>query len=311
MGATAEGRDSSREASIGAIELEPVAGTGGDAGAHHVIWMLGSWVAIVVLVAVGVLAVGAVEAPEDRATAVETITDLGGLRSAIPGTSESSRPFRMTMEMDIESEGDGLSGSFGMSMDMRSDGQRSAIELSMLGRTTSMLASTDIIYLPTVGGEGWVAYRMPDVDTAATSMFRGADPLAMLNAMSSRHPVELVGHETIDGIDATHYRVRNDVSGLLKDTVSSESQLEAIERLGFGALPTMTVDAWIDADGMMRRMDMGIDAAGSTLTMVMRIYDVEESAEITIPTDAEGPFDVDPSDPAGRFNTHLIGLLTG
>lgn len=102
--------------------------------------------------------------------------------------------------------------------------------------------------------------------------------------------VEVVGVETVNGVQATHYRAVFDVEALLAAATPEErAQLEAQGPLPADILP---LDIWISDAGLIVRFVMEIDGTGiatapgesfESMTMRYDLYDLNEAVTIDPP----------------------------
>jgi hypothetical protein len=120
--------------------------------------------------------------------------------------------------------------------------------------------------------------------------------------------VETVGREQVRGVETTHVRTDVDIARLIAEAAPEEAA-ELEESLGeLGAtdvIGTLPVDAWIDDDGMVRRLRISFDLAGltglageagaevpegmaeSAMVLDLELYDLGEPVEIVIPDPSE------------------------
>lgn len=120
--------------------------------------------------------------------------------------------------------------------------------------------------------------------------------------------VETVGPEQVRGVDTTHLRTDVDLAALIAEAAPEEAAEleESLGELGAGGVVgTLPVDAWIDADGMVRRLRITFDLAGLTglageagaevpegmaeaaMVLDLELYDLGEPVEIVIPDPSE------------------------
>lgn len=113
---------------------------------------------------------------------------------------------------------------------------------------------------------------------AAGAAPAGGDTDAQLRALNALHDVSKVGSETVDGVDAVHYR------GVVDDQGSST----LLENLGAGAGAAMNVpvDVWIDGRGRLVRESMTVSVQGTTVTVDMRFSDWGVAMSVEPPKDA-------------------------
>ncbi len=145
-----------------------------------------------------------------------------------------------------------------------------------LGRAPDEWASAR---LSEVAGSGSAA----DNDTLALVL----DPLGPLDLL--RRPVlEIgpVGDEEVRGTPAHHVRARLDLTGAAggdSGALPAGSFEARLVAAGFESLP---VDVWLDRDGVVRRLTVTVDAAGS-LTTTFEVFDVDADVDVAAPDPAD------------------------
>lgn len=136
--------------------------------------------------------------------------------------------------------------------------------------------------------EDWSSARLSDIvavgdeadnDTLALVL----DPMAPLDLL--RRPVVEIGEvgalgdEDVRDTPTRHLRALLDVA-----SGPAAGSLEA--RLAEAGLGTLPVDVWLDADGLVRRLQLTIEAS-SSLTTTFDVYDVDGEIEVTRPDPAD------------------------
>lgn len=119
--------------------------------------------------------------------------------------------------------------------------------------------------------------------------------------------IEEVGTETVNGVQATHYRITLDPEAM---DLSAEEEVELADS-GILTTAVIPMDIWISDDGYMVRMLMVIDGAGietpeggedfETMTMAYDVFDVNgdivieapPADQVTVIEDLEGAFGLD------------------
>lgn len=164
---------------------------------------------------------------------------------------------------------------------------------------TAMLGSeTEWMSMPADEGDAFAS----DFQTFPT------DPTELVeNFDEEGASIEEVGTETVNGVEATHYRITLDPEAM---DLSAEEEAELADSgiLTTGVIP---MDIWISEDGYMARMVMVIDGTGvdsasgeefETMTMTYDVFDVNAGVVIEEPPadqvtpmeDLGGAFDFDP-----------------
>lgn len=163
---------------------------------------------------------------------------------------------------------------------------------------TAMLGSeTEWMSMPADEGDAFAS----DFETFPT------DPTDLIeNFDEEGASIEEVGTETVNGVEATHYRITLDPEAM---DLSAEEEAELADSgiLTTGVIP---MDIWISEDGYMARMVMVIDGTGveslsgeefETMTMTYDVFDVNAGVvieeppadQVTSMEDLEGAFDFD------------------
>lgn len=108
------------------------------------------------------------------------------------------------------------------------------------------------------------ALQAAGMNAASLSSANQGDPTQFLQYLrASSGGVVSLGSETVDGVVTTHYRASLKLSSILEHLSGDQQSMlkGAIEKLGSaGVIP---VDAWVDAQGRLRRMQLAIDGLGA------------------------------------------------
>jgi len=165
-----------------------------------------------------------------------------------------------------------------------------------LGGLASLLGATT--------GQTWI--KVPVGSDAASAV--GApvgDGTEILKLLDQAGGVTTVGTEQVRGVDTTHYQGTLDLASALAEA-SADQRSKAESELGkVGIDPssaTLPVDVWIGADGLVRRVKVGVEGlqtTGSTAgspggTVTIEFYDFGQPVNITVPS-ADQVFQIDPS----------------
>jgi hypothetical protein len=152
---------------------------------------------------------------------------------------------------------------------------------------------------PTNGldGKDWILIDLSDVapgleeDFADLAQGRN-DPTQALGYLKGAADVELVGPDSIDGMETTHYRGTVDLEKAVAEVQAGarEEVRQAIEEFGRTTLP---FDVWLDDEGRLRRMTYSITSApgapqsfSMVITMDITAYDAELDFETPSRDDA-------------------------
>lgn len=223
----------------------------------------------------------------------ESIEPAAKLRQAAERSAEFDT---VTSEMTVTADGEQISR---MVSQGAADGSRARMTLDMPGVGEMRVLVVDGTYfygfpgLP--DGIEWASMSIDDVAAMSGIDPRAAgaqDPTHSFDALSSiSDEVETLGEEQVGGVDTTHYRFTTDAAALFDQAVESGTlggaAAEAVE-----AFQGETVmDAWIDGDGLVRRltyelsMDPSASGAGvpSTFAYELTFSDYGVPVEVTAP----------------------------
>jgi hypothetical protein len=125
------------------------------------------------------------------------------------------------------------------------------------------------------------------VDIAKATQLGANDPSAILEQMkTSSAKVETIGKEDVQGLTTTHYQAKIDIEKFYRDrnAVVDETKFAALLELYTGSL---TVDAWIDEAGLVRRIHETIPMKAAPMDIVMGFSDFGTPVSISLPADAD------------------------
>ncbi len=145
-----------------------------------------------------------------------------------------------------------------------------------LGRAPDDWASAR---LSEVAGSGSAA----DNDTLALVL----DPLGPLDLL--RRPVlEIgpVGDDEVRGTPVQHVRARLDLTGAAGGDSGAPPAGSFEARLVAAGFESLPVDVWLDREGVVRRLTVTVDAAGS-LTTTFEVFDVGADVDVAAPDPAD------------------------
>jgi len=105
----------------------------------------------------------------------------------------------------------------------------------------------------------WIAMPADESDpTGGFTMTSPGNPSEILGSFEDAGAtVEVIGTETINGVDTTHYRAVFDTEALLAQATAEER--ERLEAQGPFPADSMPMDVWISDDGLVVRFVMEID----------------------------------------------------
>lgn len=131
------------------------------------------------------------------------------------------------------------------------------------------------------------------LDLPSLQQLGQADPaltFAYLRAASD--DTQEVGQEDVRGVETTHYRVTVElarVADLVPEEQREETRAAVQALIEATGLETVPVDAWIDGDGLIRRMDLGYEdvevgpGKKGDMSMSMELYDYGVAVDVELP----------------------------
>ena len=132
--------------------------------------------------------------------------------------------------------------------------------------------------------------KQQGADAAQLDQLSHVDPTQALAYLEGAGEFTEVGQETVRGVETTHYKGTIDLRDAVDKAPSDQrDQLERfLEDSGVTELPA---EAWIDADGYLRKMT--IDFAelggmpGASFSIAMELFGFGEAVDIHVPSDDE------------------------
>jgi LppX_LprAFG lipoprotein len=96
---------------------------------------------------------------------------------------------------------------------------------------------------------------------------------------------EVLGTDTVRGVETTRYRARVDLEKLVKELPPSERrQDDVVEMSGAGFVP---VELWIDDESRLRRITIALTAYGGEETTSVELYDYGVQVDVEPPSGEE------------------------
>lgn len=249
----------------------------------------------------------AVEETSDASTATYTMDMtmdapvFGEVTMAMTGAYDTDAGL-VAMTVDMSGFADamgGMGGSAEMSDDMTAM-FNTPIEMVVDGRTAYIHSDA---FAEIAGADTpWISIEVPE-DQDPTELFGGNDLFSAAGLLEqlAAEGVEMAeqGTEEIDGVSTTHYAgsaPMADLMGSLGDQLAGElpegAESDDLDEMMEGVLGDvegeMTIDAWIDADGLLRRAEMDMSLMGMmSISYVLELSDVGEPVDIARPDPAE------------------------
>ncbi|HWT89846.1 MAG TPA: hypothetical protein VN179_01900 [Solirubrobacterales bacterium] len=147
-------------------------------------------------------------------------------------------------------------------------------------------------------GKEWLSYQ-PLLGQAETSMMPGESPAACLRMLAASGAIDRLGVERVRGTRTTRYRANVSLTAFAAHLRSKgeDEAAEDLEAVAAQFLGPIRTEAWIDAQGVARRVRTVITSLsdGAPMTMDMRIdlFDFGARPEIQLP-DSSQVFDMTP-----------------
>ena len=158
-------------------------------------------------------------------------------------------------------------------------------------------------------GKPWVKLQADELGEAAGSLggTLQSDPGAFLDLLTEvGGPIEELGDEVVRGVATRHIATEIVPADAVEaaEGERAEKLRGKLEELGVSLddVQPIPVEAWIDADGYVRRLVVTVDLGGltdadggdgATITQTIELYDFDEPVEITVPpADQVGELDL-------------------
>ncbi|MDH3302007.1 MAG: hypothetical protein OES24_16035 [Acidimicrobiia bacterium] len=261
----------------------------------------GRWALLAAVAAVAALLIGAVAvfAPSGAQPALAVV------QSAAQETADA-RSGRVITDFDVvghdDAEEGALSGSmtatfadddFAVSIDLDpSSNVMSAAEAAAIGQAETRLVDGQLYV--TADGEQWMSIEAPVI--LQSTLARLTDLRTILAEVEELVDVETVGSTEIDGQAVTHYRSEVDLadqtlaeSGWLPGAQGAQGTPVDIDAQGL-----VTIDLYVDGNGLMRRIEVSGRAepvddtieASADFTVTTNFVDLDTDITITAPDPA-------------------------
>ncbi len=236
------------------------------------------------------------------------------MAAAIEGTQAQE-----TARVDITVEAPGLSSPFVTSaaVDFKAGTSRITLDLSALaglGESSPDLTGAvgsgpvEVLTKGTVayvkmsglgellgGNAKWIkidASKMAPSGSPATGALGDTpDTAALLDLLEQQaDSFTEVGPDSVRGVDTTRYSALIDLARIAREhaaQLDDPSLGDAREKLDQLEASTVTVDVWIDADDLVRKVVVSAPSAEGTATVTVELYDFGTPVDVAIPDDAD------------------------
>lgn len=241
-------------------------------------WRIGGLsIATAMVFLVGVVAAVAVGANGDaRLTSAASADDVALVSLASQRLDDVSS-YRMEMRFDLGGETNTMRMEFGSQT-------LGHMTLELLGEEIEVFFEGQRIFAPAARASSvWILFESAqELDPEQAAGLVGSDALSYLKALAGDEDIEVLGTEKVRDVEATHYRAQSTFERLNAQMPEEfrDPELEAI----IEKLPeSISLDLWISADGLLRRMDIEYQFQGSTSRVEMELFDFGAPVEIVLP----------------------------
>lgn len=195
---------------------------------------------------------------------------------AAPGRTIDAGSARIAVDAAVQGQTKGTFAGQG-AFAFKTEQGRLELDLGPLGLAgatrTEVLLDGDVVFLklggalPGLGQRPWVRIDLSQLKKGqgdgieALRQLRANDPRAVINELrGATGDAEKVGTESVRGIETTHYRATVDLDEAAAASPDGvrDGLTEVARQLGTPKLP---VEAWLDAEGRLRRLRYTIDLA--------------------------------------------------
>src|SRR4051812_34120388 len=207
-----------------------------------------------------------------------------------PAALSSYPSVKMTIKFDI-----GVNGrrqSVNETAHISSDGESGTFDVHLPNGegTVSGLGVNKTVYMrasqQSVGtfGKHWIGLSITTGgQTTPAQTPTGNDALGFLHLMpGATGEVQQIGHDKIDGVRTTHYRVTIDVAKA-EQHMPDQFQRGSAGQLSQLGISTLPLDVWLDADNKLRQDKLSFDVQQMHFAMQMRFSGSSSPVRVTAP----------------------------
>lgn len=205
---------------------------------------------------------------------------------------------RQAVSMDMSSLLDALGGLLGGSAKLPSADQ---LRLDLVVDGTDMYMRMPFATNQLPGGKSWLRMDLAKVaaqqgvDLSSLMSQSYADPSQFLDYMTqATGPVETVGSETVRGVETRHLRGTLDLKAYVEklDPKLREKVGPVVDRFVEMSGAEPRIDAWVDDQGLVRRMamEMNVGAGGqgeAKVGMSVDLFDFGTAVDVALPPASE------------------------
>jgi hypothetical protein len=247
------------------------------------------------------------------APAKSDVTPAAAIKAAV-GKSGELKSLRYTMDVKVPGE-KAMQGEAAMNVDPRA----LSVTMEQDGQPVEFRVVGDSLYLnggpgSEIEGKHWMALPMAELDEASKDIpvggsaatFAEQSPADQTGMLLGSEDVKKVGTEKIDGVETTHYQGTVSLDELSKSSSLDKTQQdEAVKQFkALGIKNDLTMDLYLDADQLTKRMRMRSETATGDLDMTLTFKDYNK------PVTVKKPAASDTAD-FGKMMEQLKGLGDG
>jgi hypothetical protein len=202
-------------------------------------------------------------------------------------------PFATTAEVDFEA------GVSHLTMDLSALAGLGDAPPGLGTGPVEVLTKGSVVYFKMAGfelfggGAKWLkldASAMPgsEAGSSAPPVATTPDASALLDLLKQQaDSFTEVGHESVRGVDTTHYTAVIDVAAFARDHASALADPSLATGIPELDGTTATFDVWIDGDDLVRKLVVHTDSSEGAATITVEFYDFGKPVDATIPADAD------------------------
>jgi hypothetical protein len=228
------------------------------------------------------------------------------MRMSFPGQSE---PFEITADGAVDDAGRRASMSMDLSAiadlagGMLGDVSADDLRMDMVFDWPVMYMRMPLLAKQIPGGKQWVRLdvqqlaKQQGIELPGVGSLGQSDPTAFLDFLkAATADLRNLGEAEIDGVRTTHYLARIDFERFVKTLPKAQrEQLEPalvqLKQLTAGGQLSPLVDAWVDADGLLRRFAMSLSLPAGTqqadMKLQMDLHDFGTAVDVSPPPAAD------------------------
>ena len=125
-------------------------------------------------------------------------------------------------------------------------------------------------------GKTWVSFD--EAASPSVEDFYLGDPSQLLDFLRATSDVEELGEDLVRGVETTHYRASVDLEKVVEQAPEAK-RAELRKDLAWREEKTLSVEAWIDDEGLARRLRALTGADDATMTIEFFDFGIEVAAE--------------------------------